>query len=460
MFERKPELQNCPEKRRDEVTHVDSDADPQLEFVPDGGREAWTVCLGCSLALFASAGMTTAYGTFQDYYQTSLLPSSSSSSISLIGSLQICLLYSLGTVAGRVFDAYGTTIIIPLGSVISVFSMMMVSLAQKDQAYQLFLAQGLLFGIGLALLFSPSIALLGHWFRRRRALVIGLATGGSATGGVVFPIILETLIPKIGFPWAVRVVAFVIMGCLTVSCLTMRTRLPLSGHISLRTAVNLGGWKDPRYVLATIGGFLLFYALFIPYFYIQTYASFRGVDPRIGNYLLAIMNAMNVLSRILPGFMADRFGTQDSLTVFVPSAGICGALVLGVWLPSRNTASITAFAVFYGLFSGAYVSLLPTYIATISPREVYGARLGSVYLVIGIATLVGTPTGGAFLKEIDDKHFTSLIIFTGVITLVGTLVLGSAGLVDSQSLRRFLRTPGPGHALASYDRDRTSDLTA
>ena len=39
---------------------------------------------------------------------------------------------------------------LPLGTVISVFSLMMVSLAQKDQPYQIFLSQGVLFGFGLA----------------------------------------------------------------------------------------------------------------------------------------------------------------------------------------------------------------------------------------------------------------------------------------------------------------------
>lgn len=163
---------------------------------------------------------------------------------------------------------------LPLGSIISVFSLMMVSLAQHDKAYQVFLSHGVLFGVGLAMLFvfprishsttsdgrtrsfNPSVAVLGHWFRRRRALAIGLATGGSASGGVIFPIILEKLIPVVGFGWAVRIIAFVTMACLIVSCLTIRTRLPLSGHISLRTAIDLGGWKDPRYVLATVGSFL------------------------------------------------------------------------------------------------------------------------------------------------------------------------------------------------------------
>ncbi|KAI0767273.1 monocarboxylate permease [Fomes fomentarius] len=411
------------------------DAEPELEYVPDGGREAWTVVLGSSLALFASAGMINAYGTFQNYYKTTLLPSSSSSTVSLIGSVQTFLLYFLGTFTGRVFDAYGTSVMIPLGTVISVFSLMMVSLAQKDHPYQIFLSQGVFFGFGLALLFNPAVAVLGHWFRKRRALAIGLTTGGSASGGVIFPVVLERLIPAIGFPWAVRVVAFIILGCLIVSCLTIRTRLPLSGHISFRTAIDLGGWKDPRYALATIGAFVLFYAYFIPYFYIQVYANVRGVDPRIANYVLAIMNAMTVPSRILPGFLADRYG---SLNVFVPAATICSVLVLGLWLPSRNAASIVAFAALYGLFSGAFVSLLPTYIASISPRENFGARLGSVYMCVAVATLVGAPTGGALLKEVDEKHFTGLIVFSGVLILAGTVILASAGLIGSQRLRRLL----------------------
>ncbi|KAI0768212.1 major facilitator superfamily domain-containing protein [Trametes elegans] len=410
----------------------------EAEYVPDGGKDAWVVVVGSSLALFASAGMINAYGTFQDYYEATLLPSSPSSSISLIGSLQVFFLYLLGTFTGRIFDAYGTKYLIPAGSFICVFSMMMVSLCQKDQAYQLFLSQGVLFGIGIALLFSPSLAVLGHWFRKRRALAIGLTTGGSATGGVIMPIILEQLIPRVGFGWACRIVAFILMACLIVSCLTIRTRLPLSGRISFRTAIDFGGFKDPRYTLATIGSFLLFYGFFIPYFYLQLYAKYRSVQPHIANYLLAILNAMNVPSRIIPGWLADKTGP---LSVFIPAAAICTILILGLWLPSQSAGAIITFAALYGLVSGSFVSLLPTYIATISPREVYGARLGSVYMIVGVATLVGTPTGGALLKEHDEQHFRNLIIFCGVMTAAGTAVLAMAGVVGSRRLRQWLRRP-------------------
>ena len=49
-------------------------------------------------------------GAFQDYYQSTLLPSSSPASISLIGSLQLFFLFAGSLPTGRIFDAYGTTV--------------------------------------------------------------------------------------------------------------------------------------------------------------------------------------------------------------------------------------------------------------------------------------------------------------------------------------------------------------
>ena len=40
---------------------VEAQQDLEVDIVPDGGREAWLVVLGSSLALFVSAGMVNAY---------------------------------------------------------------------------------------------------------------------------------------------------------------------------------------------------------------------------------------------------------------------------------------------------------------------------------------------------------------------------------------------------------------
>ena len=72
--------------------------------------------------------------------------------------------------------------------------------------------------------------------------------------------------------------------------------------------------------------------------------------------------------------------------------------------------------------------------------------IGSVYIFLAVATLIGTPTSGALLKATDEKHFQALIIFTGVLLAVGTVALVGAVAVGNDGLRERmgLRSPSRG----------------
>ena len=56
-------------------------------------------------------------------------------------------------------------------------------------------------------------------------------------------------------------------------------------------------------------------------------------------------------------------------------------------------------------------------------------------MVVAVASLVGTPTAGALLSKTDDAHFRNLIIFCGVLSVAGTVVMALAGIVGSSALR-------------------------
>ncbi|THV02592.1 MFS general substrate transporter [Dendrothele bispora CBS 962.96] len=396
---------------------------------PEGGLEAWLVVFGSFLSLFATWGIINSYGVFHDYYSNVLLAQSSSSTIALIGALQLFLLYGCGPVVGRVFDLYGSKLLVPLGSIVTVVSLLLLSFCQPNETYQFFLADGLLFGVGSAIVFVPSIDVLGHWFNRQRPLAIGIVASGSSLGGVVYPILLERLIPKVGFPWAVRIMAFINLGCLALSCVTIKDRPTKRGRIWQEGIVDLTGFRDVKYCLACVATFILFYAQFIPYFYIQAYASYRQLPPMVSQYILAMMNAAGII-RILPSILAVHYGT---LNVIIPSTLISGILVLGLWLPSKGVVPLVIFALSYGILSGVFIALLSAYIGSISPPERFGARLGCVWFFAAIACLVGTPTGGAFLQDRQNPNYGSLILFTGLMIIGGAIVLIIARVLHSRS---------------------------
>lgn len=59
-------------------------------------------------------------------------------------------------------------------------SFFMLSLASVNSYYQLFLAQGVGLGLGAGLIYMPSMAIQAHYWRRRRALVMGIVITGTA----------------------------------------------------------------------------------------------------------------------------------------------------------------------------------------------------------------------------------------------------------------------------------------
>lgn len=85
-----------------------------------------------------------------------------------------------GIVTGPIYDRGYIQELLIAGTIITVFGVMMLSLA--TEYYQILLAQGICVGIGSAILYVPSISLIVSRFDRFRPLAVFIATSGTAIG--------------------------------------------------------------------------------------------------------------------------------------------------------------------------------------------------------------------------------------------------------------------------------------
>lgn len=155
-----------------------------------------------------------------------------------------------------------------IGSTIYIFSYFMLSFAKPHQFYQVFLAQGLGVGLGMGLIYVPSISICFHYFKRRRALAIGIATLGGAVGAIVQAISFNHLLNGVGFAWAIRIFCFIFLVILVVANVSMRPRLP--PRRLRRDNVPKPNIKkvatDVPFLVAILGASLLIFAVYFPSF--------------------------------------------------------------------------------------------------------------------------------------------------------------------------------------------------
>lgn len=217
---------------------------------PDGGLTAWTQAVVGHLVVFNTWGFINSFGVFQTYYVSELgFPPSN---VSWVGSIQIFLLFFVGTFSGRATDYGLFRITVIAGSFFHLLGLFMTSLSTKY--WHLVLAQGLCVGLGNGLVFCPALAVLSTYFTKKRAFAIAIAASGSSTGGLVYPVLVQRLLPKIGFPWTVRILGFVMLGLQAIYITLMKTRLPprKSGPL-----VEWSAFKDISYTLFATGELLI-----------------------------------------------------------------------------------------------------------------------------------------------------------------------------------------------------------
>ncbi|KAL7625285.1 hypothetical protein AAE478_004501 [Parahypoxylon ruwenzoriense] len=391
-------------------------SDDEVDY-PDGGALAWRQVLAGHFINAMACGYGAAFGIYQLYYTETLkLPSAQ---ISWIGSIQIFLNNLTCTAAGRLADAGYAREAVLAGSFIALLGTFMTSLA--TEYWQIFLAQGVCTGIGLGLMYMPTITIVSSYFKERRGLALTLSTAGTGTGSIIFPATVQYLIPQIGFPWAVRCSGFVALFIVAVMNLLLKPRrLPKKPG----PLVEWAAFKEPPYVIFVAASFMFYWALYFGYFYINTYAiSVASFTPTSAVSLLLITNAVGIPARPIMGYLADAY--LGPINAYILSA-LSLAVAFFAWIAINTHSTMYGFAILFGVtnsaaqgaFAGALVSL------TKDPAKT-GTRFGMCCTILGFATVAGPPTAGAIIDYCGGKYLWAQV-WAGLVTVLAVATLGIA----------------------------------
>lgn len=406
-----------------EITAIDENAD-----VPDGGLWAYMALLGSFMGLVPVWGMINSLGALEGYISNHQLASSSSSVVSWIFSVYLAMLSASCVLTGAYFDRNGGKRPMVVGSVLYIAGIL--ATANCQTVWQFILAFSILCGFATGALTTPLVSCVATWFCRKRAMATSIATTGGSLGGIIFPLMLRKLYVEVGFQWALRILALICFVCLTFAIFFARERVKTNAEpfrtkretvrYYVASSFNWRYFLDAKFLWTTLGFSLAENSILVSGTFIASYAMARGNSEAVSFTLITTTNALGILGRFIPGYIADKYAGCFNVVIITSLAAALMNLCL--WLPlGGNLKVLWAYSMLYGFLSGSIFSLTPVCIGQISRTSDFGKRYSTGYLLNALMTLPALPIAGALIGDGSISNYNNFIVFSSCLMLAGVL---------------------------------------
>lgn len=364
---------------------------------PDGGY-GW-VCVACTFFINAHTwGINSSYGVFLAYYlDNNYYPGASALEFAFVGGLSISQALLISPLATYITRVYGTRTTLLLGVCLETIALIGASFTH--QIWQLFLSQGLCFGLGMGFLFVGSVGIVPQWFKQKRSLANGIGTAGSGLGGMMYSLATNAMIDSLGVEWAFRILGVLACAVNVICALLIRDRNTAIG--SKQIAFDYTLFKKGEFLLLLGWGFFSMMGYITLLFSLPNYATSIGLSPHQGSIIGAVLNLGQGLGRPLVGIFSDRAGRINLAGI---CTFICGLFCFVIWIFAKSFGILVFFAIIVGTVAG-------TFWTTIAPvgAEVVGLKeLPSALSIVWIFLVL--PTTCEFTIHCPRDHEVQLTI--------------------------------------------------
>ncbi|HEX2567474.1 MAG TPA: MFS transporter, partial [Burkholderiales bacterium] len=282
---------------------------------PDYG---WMV-VAAAFALM-SIGFASAYSfaAFFSAFQAEF--GASRAHVALVFSLAAFTWFVCGAPAGMAADRFGARRIALAGAGCLAAALWLSSVAPSVTF--LYLTYSIGIGLGVGLVYVPSVGAVQPWFQANRAFASGLAIAGIGAGNIAGPLLASFLIERHGWRGAYQILAIAFLAIGVAAALALREkdsgrpRSEAPGHTLAKALRSREFW------LLYVSLFLTCIGLFVPMVHLGPYAQDAGYSEARGVALVSLIGVGSLVGRFTVGAFADRLGRERSLAAMYAGHGL------------------------------------------------------------------------------------------------------------------------------------------
>lgn len=267
-------------------------------------------------------------------------------------------------------------------------------------------SQGVMYSVGVTVMYFPIISMLNEWFVAKRGLALGVVTAATGVSGIAMPFVLASLLDRYGYPTTLRAFAGALV-VLTGPVLPMlRGRVPVTREgVRGRGRVDLAFLGRGRFWGFGASVLLQGLGYFYPMLFLPSYASALGYGPNVGALLLALFSFSQVPGQIVVGYLSDNRVSVETLAFLAPA--VSAVAILTLWGMAHSLSSLIVFSLVYGVFGGGYVVLWAKMGMEVSD-EPTGALVtfGIFAFLKGVGNVITGPISAALVgKEVERGEY-------------------------------------------------------
>jgi MFS family permease len=365
-------------------------------------RKAWVMVWATFVCLAVIFGVSYSFAAFFESFAKEF--SAQRADVSWIFGICGLIYFVLGALGGLLADRFGPRLVCMAGMGLIALGLYVTSLAQSLDT--IYLSYGLLVGMGIAFVYTPSIASVQPWFTKRRGLASGIASSGVGAGTLLLPVVVSVLLTRMPWREALQILSLGVL-CVGLLAAFLLERAPMQNGLAkgdlpgltLKEAV-----RSPSFQWLYMGALLGAPVMFIPFAHISAAARDAGVPEAQAVGLVGLIGIGSLVGRFAIGWLADRLGRVKTLMLMQALMGLSYL----VWAGAHDRWLFALFAIWFGLSYGSIVSLLPAICMDLFGGKAVSAIIGTLYTGAALGNLLGPVVAG---KVFDITQSYSMVIW-------------------------------------------------
>ncbi|MCX7162391.1 MAG: MFS transporter [Betaproteobacteria bacterium] len=329
--------------------------------------------------------------------------------------------------AGTLMDKRSARVLFTIGALFLSAALVLISLARN--VWEFILVFGVVMSVSNTLL-GPLGAntLVARWFSRQRGRALGVTAIGTSLGGLLVPLMLQTLIDAYGWRTACLSMAGVVLLLLLPPILLLVRSRPADlgllpdgavaavdaqGAAAAATNAEMPDllrdaafWRISLAVGVLMAAFTAVLANLVPF------AVGHGVAPKQAALLISVISVAGVSGKLLFSVFADRINLKTA---------ILGALVM-VGAPLLVLTQSPVFwvmvlaALSVGMASGAFLPAWGAILARIYGPLVFGRVMGRMQPVTIVMVMLAMPMTG-FLFDVTGSYSAAFLVLAAAVAV-------------------------------------------